>query len=368
MIVGTESKPAPKAEHTAWQGIETLKPGVFSFVMATGIVSIALQQQGVDSLAWALFVINIFAYALLWVLTLFRLARYPASVIADLTSDTHAPGFFTMVAGTGVLATQCVVLPGTFGAAIALWVLALILWFTLTYNFFAAVITNTVKLPIDAGIDGLWLLAVVAAQSVALVSAIVAPKFGGGQEKILFFSLVMWLAGCMVYILIITLIFYRLAFFGVTPETLTAPYWINMGALAITTLAGTKLILVATSWQVLQSLLPFLRGFTLFFWAAGTWWIPLLIALGLWRHVGKRYPLKYDLQYWGIVFPLGMYTACTFNLTKALGLGFLSNLPRVSVWVAFGAWLLTFGAMLAAGSVVLSEYRLRSVRQPDVAG
>ena len=71
---------------------------------------------------------------------------------------------------------------------------------------------------------------------------------------------------------------------------LTPPYWINMGAVAITTLAGARLIIAAPGWTMLNELVPFLKGFTLFFWAAATWWIPLLLALGFWRHVYKRFP------------------------------------------------------------------------------
>ena len=37
-----------------------------------------------------------------------------------------------------------------------------------------------------------------------------------------------------------------------------------------------------------------MKGFTVFYWATGTWWIPMLIILAVWRHVYKRYPVKYD--------------------------------------------------------------------------
>src|SRR5690606_23214038 len=102
---------------------------------------------------------------------------------------------------------------------------------------------------------------------------------------------------------------YRFTFLPLASANLTPPYWISMGAVAITTLAGANLLLSAGDSPLLEELRPFLKGFTLFFWAAGTWWIPLLVLLGAWRHLVRRLPLRYDPQYWGMVFPLGMYAA-----------------------------------------------------------
>lgn len=143
----------------------------------------------------------------------------------------------------------------------------------------------------------------------------------------------------MLYLLLITLIFYRFTFVNFATAQLTPPYWINMGAVAITTLAGARLILAAPGLRLLGDLVPFLKGFTLFFWAAGTWWIPLLFILGFWRHVYKRFPLRYDPQYWGMVFPLGMYTVCTFQLSKAIDFNPLLIIPRYFIYLALTAWL-----------------------------
>ena len=189
------------------------------------------------------------------------------------------------------------------------------------------------------GINGAWLIAVVATQSVAVLGTLLAGHFRTYMEPVLFFTLCMFLLGCMLYLLLITLIFYRFTFLELSSASLTPPYWINMGAVAITTLAGSRLILAAGDWNFLSQILPFLKGFTLFFWAAATWWIPLLFILGAWRHIYKRFPLRYDPQYWGMVFPLGMYAVCSFQLSKALGLEPLLIIPRIFVYLAFAAWI-----------------------------
>ena len=70
-----------------------------------------------------------------------------------------------------------------------------------------------------------------------------------------------------------------------------------------TCVLGTEILLNARHWALLGELLPFLKGFTLFFWVGATWRLPLLLILGAWRHLVKRCPLTYDPQYWSMVFP-----------------------------------------------------------------
>jgi len=319
-----------------------LHPAYFAMVMATGIVSVACHLLGFSTLAKLLFWLNPAFYVALWALLLLRIARYPQRVAADLISHGRGVGFFTMVAGTCVLGTQFLVIGQSFRIAAALWFLGIALWAVLIYTVFSAITIKSAKPTLAEGINGGWLVSVVAAQSVAVLGAQLSAGFGSARPGVLFFCLAMWLGGGMLYIWIISLIFYRYTFFPLSPADLSPPYWINMGAVAISTLAGTMLIANASGSPVVTEMLPFVKGFTLLFWATATWWIPMLLILGCWRHVYMRFPLRYDPLYWGAVFPLGMYTACTVRLAGTLPAEFLMPLPRVFIYLALAAWVATF--------------------------
>ncbi|HPP83198.1 MAG TPA: tellurite resistance/C4-dicarboxylate transporter family protein [Rubrivivax sp.] len=327
--------------------LETMSPAYFSLVMATGILSLAAHMLAVPVLPWALYVLNWLLFVVVAVLALARALWHTRRVVADLLDHLRAPGFFTFVAACGVLGSQTLVIGGSFGLAVLLGALGLLGWIVLTYAIFTVLTVKRNKPPLDRGINGGWLLAVVSTQSMAVLSTLISEHVPQPLRlELNFFALSMWLWGGMLYIWLMALIFYRYIFFEFSPADLSPPYWINMGAMAISTLAGSQLILNTPHAPFLASILPFVTGFTVFYWASGTWWIPMLLILAVWRHGVRRFPFHYDPLYWGAVFPLGMYAACTQRMSEAMQTAFLRAVPPLFLGLGLLAWLVVFVGQL----------------------
>ena len=325
-----------------------LFPGYFSVVMATGAMAVCAHLLELEPLAYILFSVGTCLYVLLGYLNAVRLKVFPSAFICDFTSHSRGPGFFTWVAATSILGSCSYLLFENRILTTGFWALACMLWVLVMYNFFFFVTIRERKPTLTEGINGAWLLAAVGTQSVSVITSLLMPLKAFYPIGPLI-AVCSFLLGCMLYLAIITLIFYRLTFLKLTVELLTPPYWINMGAVAITTLAGSTLLLKANGHELIVSLVPFLRGFTLLFWTTATWWIPLLVGLTVWRHGIRRYPVQYEPQVWSMIFPLAMYSTGSFQLAQALDILPLLWIPRILFWITLLLWIVAMlGLMLSA--------------------
>ncbi len=348
--------PAPRPTLRAWLDREVagLYPGCFALVMATGIISNAFFLEGRRAVSDALFAANLAAYPWLIALTIVRALRHGRALWTDLLDPRLVFSFFTIVAGTDVFGIA-VHLRGFPAVAFALWVAALILWLALVYfSFGVLTFLNTAH---GANVvHGGWLIAIVGTELLVILGTVVAPGLGALGPTVFVLIHMLWGVGLALYGIFIVLFAQRIFFVDVSPDDITPLLWVVMGAAAIATNAGSTLILSETGMPFLASMRPFIDGVTLIAWAWATWWIPLLVLFGIWKHGVCRVPLAYTPMLWSLVFPLGMYALASLRLSLAADFPPLRAVSHAMVWIALAAWIAT-----AAGLALASWRSLRSV-------
>ena len=227
-----------------------------------------------------------------------RAVRYRVHLAADLGSHARAPGFFTLVAAPCVLGNQCVLQVGVTAAGLALWVVGVLFWLALTYVMLPGLMEARAKPNVAEGLNGSWLLVVVGTQAVSMLATLLVPAVAAhAPEGPLFVALTFWLVGSMLYVWLIAFIFHRILFLPLSPGDLTPPYWINMGAMAISTLTGACLVREGGRSPLLADLLPFLKEPRSCSGRPRLGGFPILLALGAWRHLLERVPLTDEHDY-----------------------------------------------------------------------
>jgi tellurite resistance protein TehA-like permease len=326
------------------QAVEGLTPGYFALVMASGIISVGMQLRGFDVLSRILLGICAIAFVVLTVLTLWRLLAYRAAIVGDFMAPSRAFGFFTLVAGTNVLGVRLSG-AGWHTACAVLLVVSGALWIVLGYVIPWTAVLSREERPVVATANGTWFIWVVASQSVATASATLEPVFLGARRELALLAIVSWSVGVFLYGAAAVFVSLRLMLYPLRPEELNPPYWVAMGAVAITVLAGARIVEMADAPMVAVTR-DLVAGLAVVFWSFATWLFPVLVAAGSWRHWFRRVPLRYEATLWSIIFPLGMYAVAGIYLGEADSLPLVHAIGATELWIAFAAWLLVFVSML----------------------
>jgi tellurite resistance protein TehA-like permease len=312
--------------------------------MATGILSVGMHLERFDILSAGLVGVCCSGFVVLVALTGWRLVAYRSAVIEDFTDPRRGFGFFTFVAGTNVLGVR-LGLAGLHEATAVLLVLAGVAWLALGYVVPWTAVLGRQERPVLATANGTWFIWVVASQSVAVAAATIEPVFDPVRRELAVLAIMSWSVGVFLYGAAGILVSLRLMLYEFGPEDLTPPYWVSMGALAITVLAGARIVEMADAPMVAATR-DLIAGLAVVFWAFATWLIPVLVAAGWWRHVRRRVPLRYEATLWSIIFPLGMYAVAGIYLGRADHLPVVEAVGRAELWVAFPACVLVFAIML----------------------
>jgi len=333
-----------------------LTPGYFALVMATGIISVGMELRGFVVLSRVMLGLCIAGYVILVTLTLWRLSAHRHRMAEDFMDPRRAFGFFTFVAGTNVLGAR-LGLAGFTKATAILLVVSGIAWLALGYVVPWTAVLGHQERPVLITANGTWFIWAVASQSVAVAAASIEPIYEGPRLLLSILAIMSWSVGVFLYGAVGLLVTIRLMLYEFGPEDLTPPYWVAMGALAITVLAGARIVEMANAPMVLVTR-GLIAGLAVVFWAFATWLIPVLVAAGWWRHVRRKVPLRYEATLWSIIFPLGMYAVAGIYLGRADHLPVVRAIGSTELWVAFAAWVALFVSMLV--------HLLRTVFLPPV--
>jgi tellurite resistance protein TehA-like permease len=336
--------------------LATLDPGYFALVMATGIVSIGCRLLGYPPLAEALLVATIVGFVVLVAAYLARALRFPRRTLASLRAPSSAVAYFTVVAGTNVLATALLA-HGLWTISLVLGIAAFLLWLLLTYGLFSSIVLAGNR-PLLREITGVWLVWVVGTQSVAVLATALAPQlpWAMGADMLGVVAVLFWGVGIVLYLVLVVIIFLRLFLIETTPVEMGPAYWILMGATAISVRAAAGILVLSADapTSLLSEVHAFVAGAAVVLWSFGSWFIPALVIFGLWRYFVRRYSWAYEPKLWSVVFPLGMYAVASVTLGRAIDFEFMRQLAAVWVWFGVAAWaavtvllLVAFGRGLA---------------------
>ncbi|WP_226043179.1 tellurite resistance/C4-dicarboxylate transporter family protein [Natrinema sp. DC36] len=359
--------------------LRDLDPAYFGLVMSTGIVSIAFLELGIDAVSWPLAAFTVVCYVLLVGLFALKVAVFPRHVAANLRNRERHWGTLTFIVGTNTVGVQFVLFFEAIEIATALWVTTVVATPLLLYYLFATAFIGARKTAVSERIDGAFLLVIVCMQSLAVLGGLLSTELSAYTADIVLLSMSYFGAGYVLYFIVVTVVTYRLLEGNVRPSDWTGPYWITMGAAAITTLAGSTLGPRLDSITAWEPYAPVILGVTFLAWAIASWWIPLLLIVDVWKFLtgdiegkpplwvvlvpwsriafGRRLN-TYEPATWGRVFPMGMYTACTLNLGGIRTFNTLQIVPKYWGWFALSVCGLTLlGAIRASGRTLLQTVR-----------
>lgn len=283
-------------------------------VMATGIVSVAIHYEGVETLSLVLLAVCGATWAILAALAV-------AALLSDFPrarDETRRPAALTAVAGTAVLGVRLTLLGWTW-AGWALLVASVLL---------GALLLPALARPGPLPRTGGSFLLVVALQSLAVLAATIAASTARSWPALA--ALAPFLAGLAAYPVVLA----RFDFSELRDGA--GDHWVSGGALAISTLACAQIEHALSVSRGPTGFHDPLRVGSLVLWGLTVVWLPALIVAEV------RWPRpSYNAARWATVFPLGMYSVMSTATGRVAGVDALIQFGHVAAWVALAAWVAT---------------------------
>lgn len=333
---GPTPSPAPTPPLRTWWARRP--PAAGAAVMATGILSIGLDLTGYD-------VMSRLALTVACVAWLVLAGDFTVRFLRDRerwTQEAGTPAALMAVAATTVLGTRLATL-GRQPLAEALLALAAALWPGLLL-----VVVRHWRRRMSGGV----FLGCVATQGLAVLAATLAAT--EATPWLAHAALVLFWLGLVLYAVALALFDLRQVVEG------HGDHWVAGGALAISALAGSKLIAADSPalnlWNGDDD--SALRTVTVALLVLDLVWYAVLLIAEI-----ARPRLRYDVRRWATVFPMGMTAAATLSVAAALDIPWLEDPGEALLWITVAVWL-----AVAAGAVQAARIRTTSGAEPETKG
>ncbi|MFE0133818.1 tellurite resistance/C4-dicarboxylate transporter family protein [Streptomyces sp. NPDC059037] len=316
--------------------LDDLPPAAGAAVMATAVLSVGLHLLGVE---WASRVL-LFVAAVVWLALASVFGRHLLTERDRWRHEIDTSPALTAIAATGVLGTRLSLL-GRQPVSVALLCVCVLLW---------PLLMSHVIRHWQSRLPGAAYLVCVATQSVVVLAATVATA--DRQAWLMWPALAFFAVGLCLYVVVLWRFDFRQLATG------QGDHWIIAGAMAISALAGSKLVAASVPHGPLHWATPAhdtLRTVTLVTLGLALAWYAVLVGCEL---LHPR--LHYDVRRWATVFPLGMTAVASLSVSTAADVPALWTCGKVLLWPALAVW-----AVVATGAVRAARRGIEAVRVPS---
>jgi C4-dicarboxylate transporter/malic acid transport protein len=333
------------------QALANITPNWFAAVMGTGIVAVAaasLPEQFpglrtaatvVWGLAAALLVTLILATAGHWRRYRETARGHVADPVMACFYGAPPMALLTVGAGTLLLGRDVVGPAAAVGADWVLWLAGtaggLLCAAVIPYRMFTRPLTS------PGSAFGGWLMPVVPPMVSAATGALLVPHAPAGQVRLtlLLACYAMFGISLIASLIVITLIWGRLAHGDAGPARLVPTLWIILGPLGQSVTAAN--LLGAAAKDALPA--PYATGLRVFgvVYGVPVWGFALLwaaIAAAITVRTARRH-LPFSLTWWSFTFPVGTCVTGTTALALATGSAALRIAAAIGYGVLVAAWL-----------------------------
>lgn len=291
----------------------------FTPAMATIMIASASQLYGYERVVPYFFITSLAIFFSVVIFKTLQTILFYKDALEELFNPEKTLYFFTIVVAVNLVGMCFSRIFHLYTTANIFWYVAIALWLGISLFTFSILFLNqkSEDRKFEDVFHGGWFFATAGTQSTALLGVIVAEHATRYVTFIHVFSFALWSIGASLYIVFMALIILRLVFYRIDSNTVLSPYWMNVGAAAITAITGIVLHQhIQGTGGPFGDFLPFLKGISLLFWSFGLWWMPFLIILAIRKLAYSEEGLAFTVGYWEVAFALGLYANSTIQLVN----------------------------------------------------